>query len=286
MHQFATIFLALIVETTPFLLAGVVISVVLGPLLERALAGAAMRSALGGTVAGTAAGLLLPMCDCGSRPLAHRLALAGRREFAVAFMVAAPVINPVVILTTWLAFRDGELLALRLGITAVMAIAVASVVARFRGDIALGVPGELADEHGHQHGHGGWQSWSGRILEEFFALFQFLVVGAALAAAVQVFLKQSALTTSHGVYLSIAAMMALAFLLSICSSVDAFVVAGLAGALGLGPILAFLTFGPLVNLKSVPMYLRLFSVPAVVTLTIVVTQVTFISAAVVELRAW
>jgi uncharacterized membrane protein YraQ (UPF0718 family) len=63
-------------------------------------------------------------------------------------------------------------------------------------------------------------------------------------------------------------------------------VAGLGSALGLGPVLAFLTFGPLVNLKSVPMYLRLFSIPAVAMLVIVVTQVAFVSSAVVELRAW
>ena len=73
------------------------------------------------------------MCDCGSRPLAHRLALAGRREFAMAFLVAAPVINPIVVVTTWLAFRDLRLLILRLGITALMAIAAAFVLARGAG---------------------------------------------------------------------------------------------------------------------------------------------------------
>lgn len=283
MREFATVFLALIFETTPFLLAGVVISVIAGPFLERVLASAAMQNPVAGMAAGTGAGLFLPMCDCGSRPLAHRLALTGRKEFAVAFMVAAPVVNPIVIITTWLAFRDMRLLLLRLAITVVMAVATALVLGRFDSELALPVPGELDR---HSAGGPGWQSWAQRILEEFFELFQFLVVGSALAAFVQVFLKQGVLTSAEGVYLSIAAMMTLAFLLSICSSVDAFVVAGLGGALGLGPILAFLTLGPLVNLKSVPMYLRLFSVPAVIALIVVVTQVSFVASAVVELRGW
>jgi uncharacterized membrane protein YraQ (UPF0718 family) len=283
MREFATIFLALIFETTPFLLAGVAVSVVAGPVVERALSSAAMRSPAAGAIAGTAAGVVLPMCDCGSRPLAHRLALAGRREFAIAFMVAAPVVNPIVIVTTWLAFRNVELVVLRLGITVLMALAAAVVLARLRSDVAVPIPGEVDP---HEHGISGAGSWAARILDEFFELFKFLVVGSALAAFVQLYLNKDVLTSAEGVYLSVAAMMALAFLLSICSSVDAFVVAGLGSALGLGPVLAFLTFGPLVNLKSVPMYLRLFSIPAVAMLVIVVTQVAFVSSAVVELRAW
>ena len=86
MREFLTIFLALVFEATPFLLVGVLISVTAGPMMERVLSIAALRSPLMGMVAGTTAGLLLPMCDCGSRPLAHRLTLAGRREFGLAFL--------------------------------------------------------------------------------------------------------------------------------------------------------------------------------------------------------
>lgn len=281
MRETVTIFLALIFETTPFLLAGVLVSVVAGPAVERVLASASLRNPAAGMLAGTSAGLLLPMCDCGSRPLAHRLALAGRREFALAFMVAAPVINPIVVITTWLAFRDAELLALRLGITALMAIAVAIVLSRLSGEVAIA----LEDESGHHEHPTGPKSWAPRALEEFFELFQYLVVGAALAAAIQVSLDQDRLISANGIFLAIVAMMFLAFLLSICSSVDAFVVAGF-GGLGLGPILAFLTLGPIVNLKSVPMYLRLFSAPAVIGVTIICTQIAFVAAVTAEFRAW
>ncbi|MDZ7728758.1 MAG: permease [Dehalococcoidia bacterium] len=283
MAEFFTIFLALIFETTPFLLAGVAIAAVGGPWLERSLSSAAMRTPGVGAMAGSGAGIFLPMCDCGSRPLAHRLALAGKREFAMAFMVAAPVINPIVLVTTWLAFRDAELLALRFGLTLSIALATAFVLVRLRGELAL--PG--TGGHGHDdHGGSGWSEMPGNILREFFELFQFLVLGSAMAAAIQVFVDQSLLTEAQGIFLSVAAMMALAFLLSICSSVDAFVVSGLAGALGTGPILAFLVFGPVVNLKSMPLYLRLFSVPTVIILVVIATQVAFVSSVAVQLRAW
>jgi uncharacterized protein len=281
MEQFVIIFLALLFETTPFLLAGVAIAAVGGPWLERSLASAAMRTPGVGTMAGTSAGMLLPMCDCGSRPLAHRLALAGRREFAVAFLVAAPVINPIVLVTTWLAFRDAELVALRFGLTALIGIAAALVLVRMRAEIAQ--PAAAGENH---HGVFAWGAVPGNVLREFFELFQFLVIGCALAAAIQVFVDHSILTNAQGVFLSILALMALGFLLSICSSVDAFVIAGLGSALGTGPLLAFLVFGPVVNLKSLPLYLRLFTVPAVAIICVIAFQVVFVGSVAVQLRAW
>lgn len=279
MREFLTIFLALLFETTPFLLAGVAISVLAGPWLERVLASAAMRQPALGIAAGTGAGLFLPMCDCGSRPLAHRLALAGRREFAIAFMVAAPVINPIVVVTTWLAFHDVELLVLRLGVTAMIAALAAIVISRLRSDVARTI-----DDPHEGHTHAG--SFATRMLSEFAGLFQYLVIGSALAAGIQVFVDQSLLTAQKGVYLSVMALMALAFLLSICSSVDAFVVAGLGAGLGTGPLLAFLTFGPIVNLKSMPLYARLFSGAAVAIMVIVAAQVAFVASITAQLRGW
>lgn len=285
MQQFATIFLALIFETTPFLLAGVLISSFGGPWLERSLANAALQTPAVSAIAGSGAGLLLPMCDCGSRPLAHRLAVAGRREFAIAFMVAAPVVNPIVLVTTWLAFRDLDLVVLRAALTVVIAVVTTSVLLRWRGEIALPA---VARSHGKddEAGMGFLAGMPGATLREFFELFQFLVLGSALAAAIQVFMDQSLLTDAQGVYLSVAALMALAFLLSICSSVDAFVVAGLGGALGTGPILAFLVFGPIANLKSMPLYFRLFRAPAVIAIVVIAAQIAFVTGVTVQLRGW
>jgi uncharacterized membrane protein YraQ (UPF0718 family) len=282
-QEFVTIFMALIFETIPFLLAGVALSVVAGRWVQRALAAGALQSPGIGMVAGASAGLVLPVCDCGSRPLAHRLALAGRRDFAVAFLVAAPVINPIVIVTTWLAFRDAEFVGLRLGVTFLMALVAGLVLARFRGEVA--VPTLAASAEG-EAAPLAWGDVPFRVLSEFLELFQFLVFGAALAAGLQVFFDESVLTSAHGVYISVLAMMALAFVLSICSSVDAFVVAGLGGAVGTGPALAFLTFGPLVNLKSGPMYLRLFRPGAVAVLGVLIAQLVFVAAVTAELRGW
>jgi uncharacterized membrane protein YraQ (UPF0718 family) len=282
--EFVTIFLALLVETTPFLLAGVVLAVVAGPWLQRTVAVAASRTPGLGLVAGASAGLILPMCDCGSRPLAQRMAAAGQTHFGIAFLVAAPIVNPIVIVTTWLAFRDVGLVAWRLGLAIVIAIAAALVIGRMSGNVARLAPAEGHDTHTPV---GPWhERVPAEILADFVGLFTWLVLGSALAAGLQVFVDNSVFTGQSGLVVPIAMMMALGFVLSICSSVDALVIAGLGGSLGTGPLLAFLTFGPIVNLKSMPLYGRLFSVTAVALLCLVASEVVFATATVVELRGW
>ena len=280
MDTFATVFLALIFETTPFLLAGVLVSVLAGPVVERVLGSAAFRTPGLAMATGAGAGMVLPMCDCGSRPLAHRLMLAGQRQFAGAFLVAAPVVNPIVIVTTWLAFRDGGFVALRLGVTFVAAMAVAVVLSAMAGQAARPVEA-LRDGGGHS-----LREAPQRVMGEFLELFQFVVIGCALAAFVQVFLDRDALLPGDSVWIAIAGMMALAFLLSLCSSVDAFVAASLGAGLGTGPLLAFLTLGPILNLKSVPLYGKLFTTRAVVFLAIVTVEVVFVGAMLAEYRGW
>lgn len=88
---------------------------------------AARSSASSATIAGAGAGMLFPMCDCGSRLLAHRLCTLGLREAGIAFLIVAPLINPIVIVTRWLAFRDVELVILWL--LTVFLIAMTAVIA-------------------------------------------------------------------------------------------------------------------------------------------------------------
>jgi uncharacterized membrane protein YraQ (UPF0718 family) len=283
-QEFLTIFLALLVETTPFLLAGVVLAVVGGPWLHRAVSSFGSNSPLVGIAAGTSAGLALPMCDCGSRPLSHRMAQVGQTYFAVAFLVAAPIINPIVIVTTWLAFRDVDLVIARMGLAIAVAVVAALVLGRMSGNIARQLAPEAPVPTGPP------APWHERIpneiLHDFVGLFIWLVLGSAAAAALQVYVDTSVFTGQSGLILPILMMMALGFVLSICSSVDALVIAGLGSGLGTGPLLGFLVVGPILNLKSMPLYGRLFSVTAVGVLSIVTLEVAFAGALLAELRGW
>ena len=85
---------------------------------------------------------------------------------------------------------------------------------------------------------------------EFLDLLSLLVVGCAIAASVQTFLPRSwLLAVGEAPTLSILALMLMAVVISVCSSVDAFLALGFAAQVTPGTLLAFLLLGPVVDLK-------------------------------------
>lgn len=77
--------------------------------------------------------------------------------------------------------------------------------------------------------------------------------------------------------------MALAIVLSICSTVDAFVVLGFVGTFSPGAILAFLVFGPMVDIKSTLMYLSVFRKRAVFYIILLSFGMSFLAGLLVNL---
>jgi len=103
-----TLFLSLLVEAMPFLLLGVILSSILLIFVdERRLVALMPRNAVLGAFVGGCIGFLFPVCECGNVPVARRLLVQGMpNAVAVSFLLAAPTINPIVIWSTWVAFRD------------------------------------------------------------------------------------------------------------------------------------------------------------------------------------
>jgi uncharacterized membrane protein YraQ (UPF0718 family) len=198
---------------------------------------------------------------------------------AVAFVLAAPVINPITVAATYTAFSyDIRILVLRI----VLGVAIALAV----GGLFLLWPSEAAplrtttgEEHHHDHGHGRGDllldilAHAGR---ELVSLSMYLVAACAVAASLQVFLPRTDLVAiGHGPFLSVLIMMAIAVVLSTCSSVDAFVALAFSTTFSTGAILAFLLVSPVLNLKSGALLLGIFrpsvTVPLLGTATLSIT---------------
>ena len=95
--------------------------------------------------------------------------------------------------------------------------------------------------------------------DDFFDMDRYLVLGASIAALLQTFIPQTTLlAVGNGPILSVLVMMGLAVLLSICSTVDAFIALGFVGTFSFGSVLSFLVFGPMVDIKSILMFLQVF----------------------------
>jgi uncharacterized membrane protein YraQ (UPF0718 family) len=266
---FATVFLGIFIEAAPFLFLGTLASGLVEIYLDRDTAVRLMpKHVLLSAFAGSFLGLFFPVCECGIVPLVRRLFRKGFPIPAgIAFLLSAPILNPIVMVSTATAFGIGRVLLLRIGISVFIAIITGLVfsVAKTPWEIlrpTAWITAQEVEPSTVEHKKTIWEEIRRVFLissDEFFEIGRFLVIGSFVAAGMQTFIPQATLLSiGNGPLTSILVMVAMAVILSICSTVDAFVALSFASTFSLGSILAFLTFGPMVDVKSIFLYLRVF----------------------------
>jgi uncharacterized membrane protein YraQ (UPF0718 family) len=280
LQNFLLIFNSLMIEAAPFVLLGALVSAAIevfvpNTAFERLtrLPGPLQLPAAG------LAGLAFPVCECGSVPVARRLAAKGLSPAAaVTFMLAAPILNPIVLISTVIAYRGrdvmGPLVLGRAGLGLVAAMAVGWVIG---GRVPTSIL-KPRPEDDHDHGEEGtrWARFFGHLAGDFSFMARFLVLGAAVAAAMQTFVPQSVLGgIADTPIVNLVAMMGLAFVLSLCSESDAFVAASFV-QFGPASQLAFLVFGPMVDTKLGFLYSATFTRGFFRTVVVIVGAVTLV----------
>lgn len=122
------------------------------------------------------------------------------------------------------------------------------------------------------------------MVQELRELGGVLVIGSAIAAIIQVGVpRELILNLGQGPVSSILAMLLLAAVVSICSTVDAFFALSFASTFTSGSLLAFLVFGPMIDLKGIGLMLSIFKGRAVIYLMILAAQLTFLMTLAVNL---
>ena len=214
------------------------------------------------------------------------LAKGASLPLGLAFLLAAPAVNPVVIVSTWIAF-DGDPLFVfgRLGLTVAIATIVGALLGAHPRPQEVLVPFAHDDAHDHCHaGQGRVAHFLGHAGTEFFEMGRYLVVGAAIAAAFQTVVpRQALLALGQGAVISVLVLMALAIILSICSTVDAFVALAFAGSFLPGATLAFLVFGPMIDIKSVLLFTTTFRRRTVLLLVLLPAQLVILAGVLINL---
>ena len=275
------VFQGLVIEALPFLVIGVGIASLSrwlnpgGRWLQRLPA-----HPLLGPLTGAALGFALPACECGNVPVARRL-LAGGTPLATAlgFLFAAPVLNPIVLASTWAAFPDQPWLLVARPLGALVIAMLLTFLLRLLPEKDLLTAELLAERRLNQpldqvsllqRGSGllGQRpnlpealkrlpvaDVLGHGVREFLNLAALLVLGCAIASMVQTLLPRSwLLAVGDAPTLSILSLMLLAVVVSVCSSVDAFLALAFAAHVTPGALLAFLLLGPVVDLKSLSLF--------------------------------
>lgn len=322
-----TLFLSLLVEAFPFLLMGVILSsLILIFIDEASLVQSLPKNPILGALMGSVIGFLFPVCECGNVPVARRLLLQRIPiSVAIGFLLAAPTINPIVIWSTWVAFRgQPQIVGLRILFSLIVAIVI-SCIFSVQNDVKELLQPTLAKQLQYYSKEVSSTSseksspllQSGTFLlssagqpvpfssttesvpktknlSYFLKKFNFkvfldnmtqelrelggiLVVGSAFAASIQVFTpREIILGLGESPIMSILVMMLLAGLISICSTVDAFFALSFASTFTTSSLLAFLVFGPMIDLKSVGLLLSVFKPRIVFYLFIIAAQLIFV----------
>ncbi len=263
---FATRFLGIFVEAAPFLLLGSITAGLIEAFVKREdIWRFVPRNRLAATVMGAFLGLAFPVCECGVVPVTRRLFNKGLPvSLGLAFLLAAPFMNPIVFASTYIAFGFGPVFIGRIVITLAVAITVGLVIGSFAKPAA--VLKDVSQESQHNHEHDTPASSRARLLhalqiaaDEFFEMGRFLILGSALAALMQTLVPQdSLLALGEGPLLSVVFMQILAYILSVCSTVDSFLALAFVNSFTTGAIVSFLSFGPMVDIKSTLMFSGVF----------------------------
>ena len=265
---FATRFLGIFVEAVPFLLLGSITSGLIESFVKADdIMRFLPRNRLGAAIGGAFLGLVFPVCECGVVPVARRLFTKGTPvSLGVAFLLAAPFMNPIVFASTYIAFGFGPVFIGRIVVTILVAVIVGTVIGSFAKPaavlkpISLGGPDEGAHcDHGEPTTREKLMGALGIAGDEFFEMGRFLIFGSILAALMQTLVPQeSLLALGAGPVLSVVFMQILAYVLSVCSTVDSFLALAFVNTFTTGAIVSFLSFGPMVDIKSTLMFTGVF----------------------------
>jgi uncharacterized membrane protein YraQ (UPF0718 family) len=277
LQDLITLSISVIVESLPFVILGVLLSILVQVWIPdhwimRVLPSQpALRRAVISLL-----GIFLPVCECGNVPLARGLIVKGFTvSESMTFLLAAPIVNPITIITTGQAFGfDSPIFVARL----LGGFAIANVVgwlfslhSRQESLLTDRFAAECRLPDAHEH-----RQTRARKSVELFAreagvIMPALFIGSLVAGLVQVVVPRGVLLNlgSNPVW-SILAMMVLAFVISVCSNVDSFFILPFASTFMPGSVAVFLLFGPIVDIKMLTLMRTTFTARVLVQLTVVV----------------
>lgn len=268
LFAFTTIFISILLQATPFILIGVIISASIQVFVSQDfIISLFHRNTPLSMVIALFAGVFFPICDCAIIPVMSRLVKKGiPLPAAITFMMAAPIVDPVVIASTFYAFPTMPFIGfsrLFLGLTIALLTGLYFHISPPKGDILKSGSSMMT---GCSCGYCTDLSTSSReskrplsrllgVLDhaggEFFHVGQFLIIAAACSALIQTFLPQRvfSIVTANPVG-ALFTMMAFAFILSICSTSDAFIARNFYGQFTTGPVVGFMVFGAVIDMKN------------------------------------
>jgi uncharacterized membrane protein YraQ (UPF0718 family) len=311
-QSFKTMFLSIILEALPFILLGVIVSSLLQIFVsEQTITRIIPKNPFLAILFACLIGIIFPVCECGMIPIVRRLIKKGMPVYvAVVFILIGPILNPIVYAATYMAFRSRpEIAYSRMALAFVVASIIGLIIYRFVKGNVLRVTADIlhseqhtlhetahthtneaehkhSNAHDHEHGHNHSNklfSLLGHASDEFFEMGKYLMFGSLVTAIIQTFVaRESLVTIGHDGLGSHVFMMGFAFILSLCSTSDAFVASSFINTFTTGSLLTFLVFGPMLDFKGLLMLLSVFKTKFVLQLSALIVVTVLLGSLIFE----
>ncbi|MFE8702064.1 permease [Cytobacillus sp. FJAT-54145] len=280
-----TIFISIVLEAIPFILLGVFVAALIQIFVsEEWLKKFIPKNPVLALFPAVIMGAIFPICECAIVPIVRRLLLKGMPlHVGIVFLVSAPILNPIVFASTYYAFgaKDVSIAYSRMGIAFVVSLIIGAVIYMiFKNKWQLKEKEDslVVQEHSHSKKKNKVMDTLQHASDEFFDMGKYLIIGAFIASLFQTFLDRSILeAVGMNVWLSPMVMMAFAYVLSLCSEADAFVASSFYNQFTGTSLIAFLVYGPMIDLKNTVVMLAYFNKRFVLIFIGILTVTVYIS---------
>lgn len=299
MNQFnevITLFFGITVEAFPFVVVGILVSLLIQNLpFEKFFARIIPKNRFLSHLFVALFGIFMPVCECGNIPVARQMLQKGLKvSHVVTFLLAAPILNPITFWSTYAAFSYDKSFVIYRMLGGLFIASIVGIIFSFKKEQSEFLNKKFYETHccvDHSHDtlkELGFKKWliksADYFVNEFGEMFKMLLIGASIAALSQAFIPRDVIVSiGSNPVLSILSMMALAFVISICSTVDAFLALSYATSFTKGSILSFLVFGPMVDMKIFTMLRSTFKIKFLLLLSTLVALFSILIGLIVNL---
>lgn len=262
MIKWANIFISMILEALPFILIGAIISSVIQMYISEDIVKRILpKSRFMSIIVAAFLGIFVPICECAIVPISRSLIKKGVPiSVSIVFMLTVPIVNPVVIASTYYAFKDINIVLIRVFGGVISAIIIGFLIEMFtsKKEVVVKVKSEYdnicdcgCEVTDYFYNKSKLRLCLEHANKEFLNILRYYIFGSFLSSLFIVIVNEEFLVNySKGIILPIVIMMLLSFLLSLCSEADAFIAKSFLDYFGVPAISAFLIFGPMLDLKN------------------------------------
>lgn len=290
LNKFYTVFISILIEGIPFILIGSFVSALIQIYVSKEfIIKVFPHNIFLSCIIAAFAGIVFPICDCGTIPVVKGFIRKKVPTAAcITFLLSAPIVNPIAIISTMYAFQDMKSVVIyRILSGIIIAILIGLIMHFFTRDnpnILKTNTDPLSCEcsicsDSYEDSKASIDTLRNIFFhtsDEFFNIGKFMIMGAFISS-----IFQTIVSFDRNLYFpndnrtSLLIMILLAFLLSVCSTSDAFIAKGFLKLFSLNSVMGFLVVGPMLDIKNTFMLFGNFKKTFVLKLIFCIVIISF-----------